>query len=603
MYGLGGSFGGMPYQSPAGAAADGIVAGWNMVRQSQQQDRLNDRQDRLDAQNSAHMAFMERNEADAGRRADFKQAWDIHNQQRQDIGGQMQGILADNGGDPQKAAADPRFAPLQDQIQQWNGVHNSLMKSVYSGVHAQGLDDAKATTAKMNAGNFDPTSPDNAEELAHWSSVMFRQDPSNLLNWKIANADPAAATKSMFSDAAQDLHQGLTQGDPKQTASGFQALYGPQIEAGRLGYLDPMGGQITSATINPDKPFVPTPDGKKAMPVMSVTGQLPDGSTTQQPYAPPTQGGFHHDDNQDLHALDPAKTFDYLGTQGAMHSIIQHPLVQNNLADYMQNPSDKVKDWAASFTALGAGDGMVTHLENDGGRLLAVTYSKDGRTVKSAEVPNSMPTTEYGAREKALEDEVAAGRMTPQEANQARITGIVKPGGGSGIAGQKMAIALDLLNGELHDGKITQDQYDEQMKQFVGILGKGNSGSGLAAAKLKGSDAEEQAHLDAGEIKDPILGWTKATKPDQLESLRVARQAFNAKAAAHNGAAQPGIADPRVHDVPGTVSPDSQNPQTVDPDYVTRAMSANPGMTRAQVEAEARKLGKFTKKPAPAAGQ
>ena len=484
------------------------------------------------------------------------------------------------------------------------------MKSVYSGVHAQGLDDAKATTEKMNAGNFDPTHPANAEELAHWTSVMFRNDPSKLLNPSLL--DPAGATKamygqptegagiadavegaknqvgdygvaaaktglaqsvsegvgpektggnalskSMWAQGAQDLHQGLSSNDPKQLASGFQALYGPQIEAGRLGYLDQLGGQVTSAVINPDKPFVPTPDGKKAMPVLSMTGQLPDGSTTQQEYAPPTQGGFHHDDNQDLHALDPAKTFDYLGQQGVAHSIIQHPLVQNNLADYMKNPSDKVKDWAAAYTALGAGDGLVTKQENIGGKYQAVSYTKDGKVVRSTEIPGSMPTSEYAAREQALRDEVAAGRMTEQEAKQARINGIQKPAAGGGkedVAGQRFTIGLNLLKDQLHNGEFGpgaagQAEYNRQLALFVGLGGK--PGNDLPAAKNRGVLADEKTHLDEGEYKDPSLGWVKATKPDQLESLRVARLAFKNKQQAE-GVSQPGIGAPAVHDVPGT---------------------------------------------------
>lgn len=607
MYGLGGSFGGQPYTSPIGAGANGILTGFQLVRQQQEQDRQNDRQDALDAQNAAHQAFMERNETDQARRADFNQAWTVHDAQRKDIGNQMNEVLGRYGGSEEAAQNDPQFQTLQAQIQQWNGVHNALMKSVYSGPLLQGLDDAKATTQKMNAGQFDPTDKANQEDLAHWTSVMFRHDPSMLLkrdptnpstatanqfgapvegngnagaekgaSEQVADAgqaamrdDGSALTTSMWQDGANDLHQGLSTGDPKKVASGFQALYGPQIEAGRLGYLDKLGGQVTSAVINPDKPFVPTPDGSKAMPVLSMTGQLPDGSTTQQDYAPPTQGGFHHDDNQDLHALDLNKTFDYLGTQGAAHSIIQHPLVQENLADYMKDPSPKVTDWAQAYTAIGAGDGLLTKMERVGNHFVAMSYTKDGRLVRQTEIPGSLPpTTEYEAREEALRNAVDKGETNPAtgqpwtqaDADNARISGIQKPAAGTGVAGQKLSIALDLLKSELVAGQIDQPEYDRQLKMFVGILPKaGAAGGSLADAKNAGALAEEQAHYDKGEIKDSLGQWTAAKSPADLTRLANARSALAAKVAAEGAHAKPqgaGI----IHDVPDTGSPQDAAP-------------------------------------------
>jgi hypothetical protein len=653
MYGLGGSFGGQPYTSPIGAGANGILTGFQLVRQQQEQDRQNARQDALDAQNAAHLQFMDRNEADQARRADFKQAWDVHDAQRRDIGDQMNEVLARYGGDSHAAQNDPQFQTLQAQIQQWNGVHNALMKSVYSGPLLQGLDDAKATTQKMNAGQFDPTHPANAEELAHWTSVMYRHDPSMLIKRdptnpqtatqnqfgapvegqgiagaekgasdQVADAgqaamrdDGSALTTSMWLDGANDLHQGLSTGDPKKVATGFQALYGPQIEAGRLGYLDKLGGQVTSAVINPDKPFVPTPDGSKAMPVLSMSGQLPDGSTTQQDYAPPTQGGFHHDDNQDLHALDLSKTFDYLGTQGAAHSILQHPLVQNNLADYMKNPSPKVTDWAQAYTAIGAGDGLLVKMERVGNHFVAMSFTKDGRLVSSKEIPGSLPpTTEYEAREEALRNAVANGETNPAtgqpwtqaDADNARISGIQKPvaGGKADVAEQKLQIALDLAKRRFDKGG-TQEDYDNSIASLVGLDPKA-AGPNEKFVETSARLAREEALLKTGQWVDPV-GGLRTVKPDEAKGIQAgidAERAALEKAYGPNGKPAPanaGIGPGTVHTVPGTGDPNSQNPEVLDQGWVTRAMAANPTMTREQVEEQGRKLKKFTKKPPTAA--
>jgi hypothetical protein len=586
----------MPYQSPAGAALSGIEAGWGMVRQAQQQQRDNDRQDRLDRLNQAHMEFMERNETDKNNRENWKQAWEAHTAQQKDLGDQLNDLLGEYHGDRDAAANDPRFKGINAQRMQWNDVHNSLMKAAYSETLEKGNDAAQATTDKMNAGTFDPTHPANAEELAHWVSTMYRHDPTTVLP---QSADPATnqfgdnssglqnaakgqsntlmgvdplltgqsiaqapAPKSQFTQGVQDVHQGLTNGDQQQVGNGFQSLYGPQIEAGRLGYMDPAGGIIMSATLNANRPFVPTPDGKGVMPVLTTTGVMSDGTVTTQPYAAPTQGGYHHDDNQELHSLDVGKTLDYMGAQGAAHSILQHPAVQDNLRDYMQNPSQQVQDFAAAYTALGAGNGLVAKVENRGGKLMTVSYTKDGRQVDAKEVPGSFaPTNEYEGAYHAWEGIVARDpskqvdfdKWVMQRENNKTVP--------KGIGADEKIASIRALEGQPHlDGSPGVYSREEINGIIGGVVPKASTINPVALAKLTGADAEEGSRLNGGYIKDQNApsGWKKAKSASDLDELQSARDAFNHKHGAHEA----GVSKPGVVPAPGTQDPQNAVPQS-----------------------------------------
>ena len=324
---------------------------------------------------------------------------------------------------------------------------------------------------------------------------MFKTDPQQCLQ-------PSYGGKSPAETAQANLTQALASGDKQAIGQGLDQVFGNQFQAGRLGYLDPLGGQITDASLHPSTPFVPTPTGSAAMPVISTTGQYPDGSLTSQPCAAPTTGGFDHPDNDDLHAIAPSKVMDHLGNLGVAQAGLNHPAIQANLRSAAQNPDQENLDWAHAYTALGLSKPTM------GGDLKEVTNAN-------------------GSKDWVYLPRTASGYGTPVQVTHSGQTG--KPGAGRATTSAQIfeqGIQAAIQNGDLSPEEGNQLRIQQGLHLGADALPWPDE------QKLTGEDAAAKVHL--------------------------------AKTGAHQATGGIGIRAPAVAQVPGSGTPQNAGPPIVD---------------------------------------
>ena len=482
----------MNYQSPGSAIVQGIEAGQNfMFRAQQESDRRaqlqiqSSREDRRDRMEQARIDFMERNETDKNKREAWKEANDAHKTLGEELtteGAALRERFTGPDGklDMNAANADPAYQNYKARTQKWNMGRDALDDAVMGPFLKQGIDRAKEYgdgLVKQNDPKFDISDPANAQDLHHMVSACTKQDPANFLQGP--NGEPSA-----FEQAAQQIHSGFTNNNAQELYTGASSILGNQFEAGRLGYMDALGGRVTSATLSKDRPFVPTPDGQAVHPVIETGGETDDGFT-KVPYAAPTVAGFDHPDKTDLVSFTPKKVLDNIGAMGAMQKLLSHPQIQTNLARACQNPDQYNQDFAQVYTARGnkpSLGGIIDHVENPDGSVDHVyrPYTHGGGVGPAQPISHSAPKP---AAPKAVPEAI-------QEANQVvadKVENPDTPGLPYTSAGQYLASKR-------------------------GISAKPNEASIKLQAEIEGELAEARA----GQIKSPVsnTGYTDAIKRD-----------------------------------------------------------------------------------------
>src|SRR5258708_31696357 len=154
MCGLGGGFGGMQVRSPGSALVQGIEAGQGFVYKAQQeQDRRQQlqisqqREDRRDRMEQAHVEFMDRNEQDRNRRDAWKEAYDMHKEGAGEMETRGKALRArftgpDGKLDMNAANADPAYQDYAKRVQKLNQGRDALMNSAYGPFLKQAIDRA-----------------------------------------------------------------------------------------------------------------------------------------------------------------------------------------------------------------------------------------------------------------------------------------------------------------------------------------------------------------------------------------------------------------------------------------------------------------------------
>jgi hypothetical protein len=538
MYGMGGGFGGMPYESPGSALVKGIEAGQGFMHRAQQeQDRRDQmahersREDRLDRMAQARQDFLERSELDKEHKDTWDRANKFHLEKQKDLQDMMSNLEADHQMDDGKGGrtvdrkaleADPiylnQFLPQRND---WNKDEHGLRESLYRPTVEKGEARANQITADMQTGKVDPQNPDHAEDVAFWAAHHFFGDPNNVLA-------PPGGGPSQFGQHVSDLHSGMLDGDPQKIGGAMQGLYAAQIEAGRLGYMDHAAGTITSATLSPQpKALVASADGGSVIPALQLTGERPDGAVTNQQYAAPTKAPFDHPDNQELIHLDPKKVWDNIGARGAAHTVLQHPEVQENLRAHLQNPSEDLNDYAHSKTAVGNGNGTTFKTEEINGNIYTINTTKDGRELGRRLQGPATAKTEYEAREAALQRQVASGEKDQAEADRERVTGIQHTS--QTAEGIKLDAARKLIGHPKPGGGVWSEDDINQGIAF-GEKPAAQHVPSEAEAKAEGGFAEEHAMraLSITRGKDPDSGFERYTWSDDSAKGTPAAQAHKA---------------------------------------------------------------------------
>jgi hypothetical protein len=479
MYGLGGGFGGMPYQSPGSAIVQGIEAGQNFMQRAQQEEDRHQqlqlqmsREDRRDRMDQAHIDWMERNTEDRDKRQAWKEAFDAHKEMGGELEAEGNDIRSryrnpDGTLDVQRAMQDPQYADYAQRVQKYNVGRDALMDSLYGPYLKQQTDRAKEMAdgmVKQGDPNFDVSDPGNAKDLHHAVAVCSRMDPANFLQGQ--NGEP-----SPFEDAAAKIHNGFTNNNAQDLYTGVSSVFGNQFEAGRIGYMDPLGGTVMSAQLNKDRPFVPSPDGSSMHPVLDVGGETSDGFT-RQPYAPAPTAGFDHPTVNDLMSVTPEKMLNNLGMAGTMQKLLAHPVLQANLAKACQEPDQKTLDFAQAYTARGnkpSLGGMHFTRENaDGGvSQMYAPYLPSGGVGPAIEIANSR------------------GSPKPEKPDRTPTT-------------EKTALIEDLHK----RGILTDEQYTGALQNEAGVPGIKQHAPSEGEAKAEGEFAAEHAMGKMGVYKD-----------------------------------------------------------------------------------------------------
>ncbi len=473
----------------------GIEAGQGFVYKAQQeQDRRQQlqisqqREDRRDRMEQAHVEFMDRNEQDRNRRDAWKEAYDMHKEVAGEMETEGNALRArftgpDGKLDMNAANADPAYQDYAKRVQKLNQGRDALMDSAYGPFLKQGIDRANEYSqglVKQNDPKFDLSNPDNAQDLHHMVSVCSRQDPANFL--KGPNN-----TDSLFEEGAANIHNGFSNSDAQSLYTGVDRIFGNQFEAGRLGYMDPLGGTVTSARLNQDRPFVPTPDGSAMHPVMDVGGET-EGGFTRQPAAPPTMAGFDHPENTNLMSFTPQKAFDNLGAMGTLQKLLSHPVIQTNLAKACAEPDQFNKDWAQAYTARGNKPSL-------GGLHFTRENPEDG-TVSQMYAPY-VPGGGVGAAQ-----EIVNSR------------GLNKPS-----AAKAVPEALQEADQVVKDQVINKDtgQPFKTPGEYMAAKARGlNPAPNEANVKLQSDLTGELTELEEGQMRNPLspTGYVEAAKRD-----------------------------------------------------------------------------------------
>jgi hypothetical protein len=419
MYGLNGSFGGMPYQSPGSAIVGGIEAGQSfMLRAQDAADRREqmqyerDREDRLDQMHQAQIDFAQRHIQDETERQHQIDALNSLKEEGGQLDKMMQATIQKYG------SYDKVPSDEQNVMTAAVNSHRARMSSVQGAIYGQFQQDEvnwqKGYLKKLQSGNFDPTSePGGEADFFRFLNGVGVNHPADYLPGP--NGEP-----SKIGQHIEDYNDGTQNGDKPLAISGVQGVLGNQVNV-NLGQLNPAGGVITERALHPDIGAVPTPDGTAAMPVTVTQAQHSDGSVSTDPMAPHVNGGNHPDDP--ISTITPQALNDHMGMQGTLNSIVaaSKPL-QDMIRRQSAKPPQEALDWAQSVTARGLSSTPTTWKSDRApdGSLVNREYNSNGMTTGKFEVlepPNAKPREPTEADRKELAARRLVGTINP-ETNQ-----------------------------------------------------------------------------------------------------------------------------------------------------------------------------------------
>lgn len=525
MYGMNGNFGGMPYQSPAASLTGGIEAGIGIVQNQQALEQrtaqaAQDRQDRLDQQQTVNQQkdtelrmqqarddMTNRRLDDAEQKSNIQEAQaglDGEVAQLRQVGQQR---LAAAGNDPKKIDPD---AFAGDQAQ-WADINKrqTALNQARGGAFLNGqMQIANQTVKQMST---DPTyldNPANADSIAHAITLTTHMDGANFLR--------GPNGQSNFEAQQDDFNKAFSTQDLPLLGKVMGTIFKPQLEAGRLGMYDPLGGLVSDVSLHGTQPLVPSPHGQSMMPVLSVTGTHPDGSVSTQPAAFPAAAGFAHDDNQEGHTITPGDLAAHMGNLGIVQAIVNsHPGVQAALRASAANPNPITQDAAAFYTMLGS---KADHS----------TLEKIGENERFVSVPRDAQGNPTGPPVELL----APTPLSQRKPNAALL---------EFQAGQSLVGQPHLRPDEEGPGNYTQAEVNGIQSH---ILPRAKAPT-ASAARLSGEDAAAQVATQQGVHFDAQSGaWRHDADGKQLsqtEAGALQHQIDAAKAGSHQQAGIGGV--------------------------------------------------------------
>jgi len=392
MYGMGGGFGNMPYQSPGSSILSGIQAGAGFIEHAQamqdareQHNYERAREDRLDQMHQAQIDFTQRHVQNEEDRQHWNDVLNWAQEQQKELEKVSAAAEAHYpGGFAAYSQTDDyktNFEPIKNQI---NAARGAYAKGVMAPLVVAGNNANKDFVTQLGTGNVDvhdPSQDGNMHKLFTGCAV----DPQRALVADGQTKSPLQQNLDAMHDAFGDYAS--TQ-DPSKLTAATQTLYGDLINT-HLNSVDAAGHAVTARSLNG---LVPSLDGTGFHPVIQTDAQGYNGSTSTTPAAPPATDP--HDPDSGLSIWTPQSIMDRTGRLNAISTMLANsPQLQESLKRSCANPPQDSLDYAHAATGAGFNPQQLCGppIKQDDGTLRIPATDLNGRqTGQTTTVPSNV---------------------------------------------------------------------------------------------------------------------------------------------------------------------------------------------------------------------
>lgn len=360
-----------------------------------------------------------------------------------------------------EAAQRRRFAPM---LERERGEAGKLLAGLKSGqVKAEDIPDG---------------------ELFRAIGVITRRDPRDLLRDQTGSSTLGAALQGLMEQIETPM------GDA-ELAKAANIILAPELSQG-VGSPGRDGAEIIKKEI---ERLVPSPDGKRMLPVLRVTVRRPDGATGSY-LAPVTASRSSSADDDDVTQLDLGAAMDYAGGLATLEQLANIPGVREKLERGAQSKPDvdRLEQFRQGYASVGAKPVK---------RKIKIEERKLGAT-------NEYITRDQDTGEQIGKPEVRNVTMTPDQAERNRVAGIraSRPPGARGIQ-----VTLEAIDGQVEDGEITEEE-GRQLKQDA-LRSAAARGAGRGSGDRPLSETQVAARVKNAEqeaAKSNGLTWSADRK-------------------------------------------------------------------------------------------
>lgn len=369
------------YESPGQGLARGIVAGTEMGLRVRRENLLEEQTKRRNAIEDEELAW---------KRDDRQRARTIQDEDREYVEGERVVKAVDDEYNQVKAS-------IAAANQQYGG-HDRVPPEVAQRITQQFEDVSKRRTAAREK-LYRPyvekekrKARDNVAGLANGQLDINKLSDTEFAMTILAGTgyNPTdflrgADGPSKIGAAIDRIRQGLETKDYEAAVEGANVIYEPSLQVG-VGGPGPEGTEIVSKRI---VQFVPAPNGKGFIPVMSVQVANPFGRQMEKDtyLAPPT-----HDRSSDpksrVVSLDMKTEMDRMGRLGIIENLLNQPEARAKIERGLQQLGPRVGTFREAMALSGAPAGKLTTTDTRlGGTVRQTTRNEAGIVTGERDLP------------------------------------------------------------------------------------------------------------------------------------------------------------------------------------------------------------------------
>ena len=473
-----------------------------------EQQRQNQRQDRLDADAAAGLARTRQRED----RTDQLRALD---QQGQMLGAEAAGLA---GGAPDEATQ----ADFTRRAKAYGDARGKLLSSVsgydFNKERALGIEGIK----KLKANDMQGLQPG---DFTRTVTVATGRPPSDY----VRQGDQPAVVEQ----AGHDFINGMGTGDQGLMLKGINTMFAPELRSG-VGTPGKHGTIVGKQIVSLDHAPGGDPNDPHVVPRIRVyindgkgfRGPVPEGTpegATGYYDAPLTKDRSSHPDDK-VRPIGVQEALDYMQKQGEMVELMNHPEALQRIGSDAQAATFNPQDYLNALASMGAAGGKKTTKDvavPAGGSVLRTTYDSKGNAIKDERIEGNAKPASTGSNQmqgkidaiRRLATEEGGNILTEAEAN-AKIKRLTeketepKParsgsggggsGGGGGAAGKIHKTEKDgegFLIGVFKDGgtrrllidgkPVRSQDFEKRVDKAAHDMSQGIGGLGKSAEKVR----------------------------------------------------------------------------------------------------------------------